>query len=346
MSKQAEIRDLLLGELAGKPLETEAITDIETETDKGESLEANDAVQQGEETEKAEPDAEKAEVLEAGSDDEIVTIASLAADLEIEPGQLYGMRIPVDGHDPLSIGELKDIAQQKMQSTEEVETVKNDLAERQAELERKEAQLAAQAENVAPQELVKAEAELARAYSEFAAIDWPALEAQNPGEAALRRQKLMEQYQIATYNRDQITQRMETTRQEIHSQREQAAQQQQARAVQQLTSLIPEWRDEAVYKREREHMVNALVAQGVAEQTVRTINDPTLVKFLRDTWKMRDKIDEAKAKIEPPKVLKAAATRQAGRGKAQAEKRFLDKAAKSKDQRVKDEAARLLIFGR
>ena len=41
---------------------------------------------------------------------------------------------------------------------------------------------------------------------------------------------MMEQYQIATYNRDQIQARMETTRSEIAQQREQAQQQQVARA--------------------------------------------------------------------------------------------------------------------
>jgi len=305
-----------------------------------EPVEAQDGVQETEET-ITEPDAETPEV----TDPEIVTIASLAADLEIDPKELYGMRIPVEGHDPLSIGELKDIAQAKLEKAETDETLKQEIAEREAELARKEAQIAAQAENVAPQELIKAEAELARTYAEFSAVDWVKLEATNPGEAALKRQKLMEQYQIATYNRDQVAQRIESTRGEIDKQRQQAHQQAMVSAVKQMQSLIPEWRDETTYTREREHMVNSYVDKGVNEQALRSIGDPTLIKALRDGWLRDQKIAEAAPSIKPPRVLKASTVREAGRGKAQAEKRLFEQAATSKDQRVKDKAIQTLLFG-
>ena len=331
--KEAEIRELLMAEMQPAQPETEAENDSSSPDEPVETLEAEDGVQETDET----PETEE--------DEEIVTIASLAADLEIDAGQLYGMKIPVDGYDPLTIGELKDIAQAKIEKAEADETIKQEMAERQAELERREAEIAAQAENVAPQELVKAEAELARAYSEFAAIDWPQLEATNPGEAALKRQKLMEQYQIATYNRDQITQRMEATRSEIQAQRNQAIQQQTAVAIQQLQSLVPEWRDEKVYLREREHMVNSLVDSGVNEAAIRGLSDPTIVKYLRDSWLRDQKIAEAAPNVKPPTSLKASAVRQGGRGKAQAEKRLFEQAAKSKDRRVKDKAISQLLFG-
>ena len=334
MSKEDEIRELLMAEMSGSEPVQETAEEVAAE-------ETSDVQDASEETVEASSPETEDEV-----DGEIVTIKSLAADLEIEPGQLYGMRIPVDGHDPLTIGELKDIAQAKMDSTESAEAEKSEMAERLAELERKEAELFAQTRNVQPQELIKAEAELARAYSEFAAIDWPQLEATNPGEAALRRQKLMEQYQIATYNRDQIQGRMETARTEIQSQREVASQQQMAGAMRQLTSLIPEWRDETVYVREREHMVNQLVDAGISEQSIRSLADPALIKYLRDGLTRDEKIEAAKPKVKAPQVLKASAVQSKGRGKKQADKRFFEHAANSRDQRVKDEAVRRLVFGR
>lgn len=330
MSKLDEMRDLLMAEV---PEESESEQPETVEVEAEETDEVSDGLQETE-TEQ-EPEADEG--------DEIVTLKSLAADLEIDPSQLYGMKIPVEGHDLLTIGELKDIAQSKIDSETEAETARQELAERQAELERKEAEIYAQADSVQPQELVKAEAELARAYADFAAIDWPKLEATNPGEAALRRQKMMEQYQIATYNRDQIQSRMETARNEIQAQREAAMQQQQAVAVQQLQTLIPEWRDEAVYHREREHMVNQLVERGASEQAVRSLADPGLVKILRDGLTVENKIEAAKPKIKAPQVLKASAVQSKGRGKAQADKRFFEKAAKSRDARVKQAAIRQLL---
>ena len=362
-TREEQIRELLMAETPVKRENLEAVPEMDGEAmakqhaaDNGVEIPAQeeqpDAVQQGQKAEK-DTDAEEAPEVEAQetepptdeNGDEVVTIASLAADLEIDPTQLYGMKIPVEGHGHLSIGELKDVAQGSLTASEDAETIKTELAERQSELERKEQQLMAQAEAVAPQELIKAEAELARTYADFAAVDWPQLEAQNPGEAALRRQKMMEAYQIATYNRDQIAQRMESTRGEIEAQRKQAMENQLEKARADMLTLIPEWRDDAVSNREREHMVNYLVGKGINEQTVRSIADPTVIKYLRDSW-MRDKsIESAKPVPKPPKVLKPAAIRQAGRGKATEEKRFFNKAKQSKDPRVKDEAVRRLIFG-
>ena len=331
-NKYDEIRDLLMAETPDSVEPEQETAEIES------SEEETEEVVEPEKVEAAEP-----EVIE---DDDIVTIASLAADLEIDPGQLYGMRIPVEGHEPLTIGELKDLAQKKMEASEQAEAIQQEIADRQTELERKESELIQQATAVAPKELISAEADVTRAYADFAAVDWPTLEATNPGEAALKRQKLNEQYQMAVYNRDQINSRMEATRAEIAQQREVAVQQQAARALQTLTTLVPEWRDETIYMREREHMVNDLVDQGISEASIRGITDPALVKYLRDQWKGGKHLAEAKEKLKAPKVLKAASVRSAGLGKKQADKRLYQHAAKSTDQRVKMDAISKLIASR
>jgi hypothetical protein len=336
MAKLDEIRELL---------EAEAPESVD------ESPEEVTAESESESEEVETPEPEEPEVEASGSsdepvDDEIVTIASLAADLEIEPEKLYGMVIPVEGQDkPLTIGELKDLAQAKQAQTEEVEATQTKLAEREAELLEKERELYSQLENVNPQELVKAEAAVAKAESEYAGVNWQQLEATNPGEAALKRQKIMEQYQIAVYNRDQVKQTLDRTRESIEQQREAAQQQQLQQAIAQLHTLIPEWRDETVYMREREHMVNKLVASGIPEQSVRSIGDPALIKYLKDSLETVEKIEEAQPIQKAPKVLKASAVQSKGRGKKQADKRFLQKAAKSKDRAIKQDAVRQLITG-
>ena len=333
MAKLDELRELVFPEKEDEPAVVETPQEAEAEVEAAVDEVAGD---EPEELETAERD-----------DDEIVTLASLAADLEIEPATLYGMKIPVEGMDaPLTIGELKDIAQGTYEKYSATESKSQELTEREQEIETKLTELDAQLSNVQPTELIKAEADLARAYADINAIDWPQLEATNPGQAALQRQKLAEQVQIATYNRDQINQTMEATRSEIQSQREQAAQAQTARAFNALQSLIPEWRDEKVYIREREHMVNQLVDAGIPEQSVRGIADPTLIKYLRDSLSRDNKIQAVKEKVKAPTVLKASAIQSAGRGKVKADERFFKQAAASKDARMKDEAIRRLVFGR
>ena len=334
--KEAEMLQIMAGGLPQK-----AETPDENTEEQSEEIVAKD-----------EPVAEEPDNTGSGSpdepveddDEEIVTLASLAADLEIKPEQLYGMRVPVaEGEEPMTIGEMKDSLNELRQKQVTEDTTQTELAERQAELAAKEAQLYAQLENVNPAELVKAQAAVSAAEQAYAQIDWTRLEATNPGEAALKRQKLQEQWQIATYNANQIQERMDKTREEISSQREQASKQQVALAMQQLQTLIPDWRDEPTYLREREHMVNKLVDAGVNETAIRAQGDPTLIKWMYDQINLGARLEEAAPKVKAPKVLKASAVRESGRGKKQARKRFIDNAIKSKDSRVKNEAMTLVL---
>ena len=342
MARLDEMRDLLMAEMPKTPVvESEESVKLETAEN---PVDESPEVVSGSPDEPVEEKASEDESPVIDDADEIVTIASLAADLHVDPEKMYGMSVNLETGDTMTIGEMKDIVTKSHKQELDMSSKEETFAEREDELDRKESELYAQTENVQPAELIKAEADVQRVYADFASVDWPKLEATNPGEAALKRQKLMEQQQIATFNRDQITQRMEITRKEIQGQREVAAQQQAARAVQQLQSLIPEWRDEAVYVREREHMVNHLVDSGIAEQTIRGIGDPTLIKYLRDSLSRDKKIEAAKPHINAPKVLKASAVQSKGRGKAQADKRFIANATKSKDTRTKTEAQTLVLM--
>ena len=326
MADLDHLAEALVAEMQPKDVEDKP----ETEQAEPETVEASSSPD--------EPVAENIESEPETDDDEIVTLASLAADLEIPPEQLYGMRIPVEGHEPLTIGELKDIAQGTHEKFKRDESIEQELAERQAKIDADEAKLYAQLENVAPDEVTKAEAAVIAAYNDYNAIDWPQLEATNPGEAALRKQKLTEQFQIAQYNANQVKERLAKTREEIEAQRNEAMQHQQRLALQQLQTLIPEWRDEAVYTREREHMVNKLVDAGVEEAGVRAIGDPTLIKWIYDQLGVVEKIEAAAPKVKAPKVLKTSAVQSKGRGRAAAEKRLIENATKSKDARLKNEA--------
>lgn len=337
MSKEAEVRELLFPQ--DREVEKEVDNEPETAELDAQQEDTTDALQEGQEVEATNTEEPTTEEV----DEDIVTIKSLAADLEIEPETLYGMRVSVDGHDPMTISELKDLAMGTMDKREDTKEKEDSLAAKQAELDEREQRITQQAEGIAPQELVKAYSEIARVESEYAQVDWTRLEATNPGEAALQRQKMNEAYQIALYNKQQIEGRMETTRNEISQQREQATQAAQARAMETLHNLVPEWRDESQFKKDREHLVNRMVDNGVDEAVLRGITDPGLINYLHRSALRDEKIDAAQPRVNPPKVLKAAAVRQAGIGKVKADERFFKHAAKSKDPKLKHEAVKKLL---
>lgn len=336
MSKEAEIRALLTGESqepeAVQPEEETPVAE-ETQTESEPGLEVD--------TEQAQED--ESPQAAAGEDDgeEAVTLTQVAEQLDIDPAILYGMRVSIDGHAPMTLSELKDAAQGTLDKREDAKQAENELATRLAELERRESGIA-ELENL-PGELIKAEAEVARTYQEFASVDWPKLEAQNPGQAALQRQKLVEAYQIAQYNRDRITNQLETARVELVKQRQQAHQVSLQGAVETLRKLVPEWKDEAVQKREQEQIVEHYVGAGVSEGMIRSIADPQLVKVLRDYWKLQVKLKESEPVKKTPRVIKPDVLRDTQRGRKVANQRNFERAAKSRDMRVKDKAIAELL---
>ena len=336
--KDEEIRALMFPE----PEEAEAKKDPAEEP---ESDGSTDVQSEAEEPEHEEVDAAEEPTEEQAEEPEGITLAQLADDLEMDPERLYGMTIPLPNRGSFTLGELKNIALEKIDEKEAVERTRQELQKERVEFDQKQTELYRNIEQVAPHELVQAQAQLVAAQSEKASIDWVALESQNPGQAALMRQKLDEKIQIAQYNAGQITQRMEAVRNEVMTQREQAAQQKQAYAMQTLQSLVPEWRDENVYIREREQMVGKLVQAGIPEVDIRALKSPALVKYLRDSLQTVEAITAARPKVKQHKVLTAQAVREKGRGKKQAEKRLIQKATESRDVRVKDEAIRKLMFG-
>ena len=338
MDKMEEIRALMF------PVEQSEGENLETE--EGNTVAEAQPDQEPEADPEHEAVTEPEKVQEEPADEpDGITLPQLATELEIEPEKLYGMMIPLKDQEPVTISELKDIAQSKVADREEVERIKQELQQEQEVFEQKQSELYRNIEQVAPQELVRAQAELVAAQSEKAGIDWLSLESQNPGQAALLRQKLDEKIQIAQHNAGQITERMDAVRNEVMTQRQQAEQQQQAYAMQTLQSLVPEWRDENVYIREREQMVDKLVQAGIPEVDIRALKSPALVKYLRDSLQTVEAITAARPKVKQHKVLTAQAVREKGRGKKQAEKRLIQKATESRDVRVKDEAIRKLMFG-
>jgi hypothetical protein len=91
--------------------------------------------------------------------------------------------------------------------------------------------------NVAAQDLMR----------EFQSVNWPALEQQDPGTAALMRQKFQERQQSLRG----VLQQVEQNKSQLTQREAQNRQQMVAKEAEKLVSLVPEWKDSSVAEKER-----------------------------------------------------------------------------------------------
>jgi uncharacterized protein YciW len=148
--------------------------------------------------------------------------------------------------------------------------------------------------NVAAQQLMQ----------EFQSINWQGLEQQDPGQAALLRQKFQEKqaqlrgvYHNIEQNRGQMLQKQQAAQQEFLQ-----------KEAQRLPELIPEWKDPSVANKERSEIREWAIKSGLNAQDVDSITRADLVMMLRKAM-LHDKLQQSKPQIEnkvrtAPKLVK------------------------------------------
>jgi len=140
---------------------------------------------------------------------------------------------------------------------------------------------------------------------EFQSIDWRALEAQDPGTAALYRQKFQERH-------GQLQQVDHAIRQEKY-QADQKSQQAKEESLKKeagrLTTLIPEWKDEAVANKEKSEILVWAQKAGYEPEELETYTSKaTSIRLLR-TAMLASRLQASKPEIEnkvrtAPKLVK------------------------------------------
>ena len=168
---------------------------------------------------------------------------------------------------------------------------------RQQEVEQQVAQRLQYAENlvnVAAQDLLK----------EFQSINWPALEQQDPGQAALLKQKFQErqaQLRGVIHNVEQNKQHMQA---QMEAQRMQVLQKEAER----LPEVIPEWKDSATAQKERVAIRDWAVKSGFQPQEIDNFTLAHHVAVMRKAM-LYDQLQQSKPAIEnkvrtAPKLVK------------------------------------------
>jgi hypothetical protein len=237
-----------------------------------------------------------------------ITTTDLAKYLGIEESALdldedgtVKLKTKVDGQE--GAAKLADLLK-SYQLQEHVDRKSRDAAEkekalqaRSQEAEQQFAQRLQYAENltnVASQQLM----------AEFQSVDWKSLEAQDPGTAALYRQKFHErQAQLA-----QVFQNIQREKSEGDRKSQTAKHEELQREAQRLPTLIPEWKDETVAVKERAEIRDWALKNGYEPSEVDSISKANQVAALRKAM-LADRLQASKPAIEnkvrqAPKLVK------------------------------------------
>lgn len=152
--------------------------------------------------------------------------------------------------------------------------------------------------NVAAQDLLR----------EFQSVPWAQLEAENPGHAALMRQKFQErQAQLRG-----ILHNVEVHKTQGAQKAEQERRERLAQEAARLPELIPEWKDASVAERERQEIRSWAIKSGFEADEVDNITSARQVAALRKAM-LHDKLQSTKPEIEnkvrtAPKLVKPGQT--------------------------------------
>jgi len=241
------------------------------ENDPVETEESADAVGENEETQD--------EFAEEEAGGEIHNLADLARENEWDVDELYALEVEMpDGAEPVALGKVKDeITNVRRQAA----TLQQKVQEQSAMLQQ--AQAAQQQGQQVDQAVMQAQGEVQALNMQAQSVNWQELEKEDPGKAALMRQKFSEAIGVAQ-------QKVGYAEQQSQQRNAYQSQQQLAQGQQYLHQHIPEWNDAGVAKTERQEIAQMLVNEGYNPNDVGRIADPIAVKLARELVSLRKQV--------------------------------------------------------
>jgi hypothetical protein len=226
---------------------------------------------------------------------EIRTIAQLAEAIEVEPQYLYDIEIGMgEGQDPVKLGQLKDEYQAVVKERDAAVHMANQIKNQFSDLPN--------VDGMTPQ-VLEAQANIRALQMEMEQVNWEEAERQDPGQAALLKQKYQEAFQIA---HGQL--------QAAQSAMGQARQARLQAAFPVMLEKIPAWQNSEIRKADQGKIMQMMASEGYHENEVRGITDPRTMKLLYDLMSLREQngqLETAKAAAlkkvkKAPKVIGSA----------------------------------------
>lgn len=264
-----------------------------------------------------------------GPDEEISTIAQLSEAIGWDTSDLYSMKVGMgDNQEAIPLGQLKDSYQTTLKEKQALET---QLAEQKVLIDG--AQSGFQQQQQVSQEMQAAQANLAAIQQQYAGYNWQEAEADDPGQAALMRQKFQEAFNNAQGNIGNI-----------ETQQKQYRTQQLQQASVKLHQLIPEWSDNEKMRTGQLAVKELLSGAGYDDSMIGAITDPIAVSLMNELVQLRKEKKGANEAIKKarvsPKVLKAGGKRVSKQNNADA---LAKKAISSGDKNDEIAAIRALL---
>lgn len=311
---KAELGKLFRDSMA-KTQETEEQEEQQTETETGEAVDTEDASDVEEtktqETEEEETETEEDETeVETDSDkprevevEDGLSLTDLAKSLEVEPEFLYSIKIPMpDGIEPMTLSELKDsynrVRNESDESKAAIEKERADfIAYRDQELEM------LQQHMQLPQEIMAARSQaMAIAYN-YENFDWDSLEKEDPGRAALEKQRIASAFQNAQQKATELERKYAEKVQGDVKKFQQGE-------YNNMLKFIPEWKNDETRIQEQGQMRAMLKEYGYNDRDINMLSDHRAMRITRDLWKM--KTGQKKAAEAVKRVIKLPKTVRAG----------------------------------
>lgn len=307
--------------------------------------EVNEVVSESNEEQIA--DSNESVVTEQETDStEISDLNQLAKAIEVEPDWLYNIKVPMsDGRDPISLSELKDKAQEYARVNEMRAQLEADRAELDSQRQSKEQEVNQSLAQFAqmPQELMQAQAQAQAIAYQFNNYDWDTLEKESPGEAALAKQKLATEYQLALNKAQEVQTGIGKA---IAENAKKIANAEKSK----ILKYIPEWNKDEVRVRDQDDIRKMMNQYNYSDEEVNNIVDHRAMRIAYDMLKMMRAMNKTKDTVKKlqnvPKVLKPGATPPA-KSKADIQREIVQQGAKARSTEAKvRQISKLLISSR
>ena len=249
--------------------------------------------EESEEESEGEPEEGPEEESEEGPEEESeevgspTSVTSLAAAIGWTPEELYDIDVGMgEGKDPVKLGKLKDNYENSVKAEAASAA---DVVRLQGELT---SALGAGGPQQISNELMNAQAQVLSIQQQYNGYNWVKAEQDDPGEAALLKQKFNEAFNQANGAVQQ--------QQQLQHQHQQQRLQQGAK---ELKGLIPSWSDAAVMQVEQAAIKELMSEAGYPSQFIESIDDPIAISLLRELVQLREEKKTATLNIK--KVRKA-----------------------------------------
>jgi hypothetical protein len=217
-----------------------------------------------------------------------------------ENGTVAGVKVKVDGEE--SVVPLKELVAgysfnaYNTQKAQQLAKERLDFIEQQKQFQQKTA-----AELQTHEQLANAIAQ--QVLGEYATIDWTRLEQERPQDARVLRAEYAEKRQYFSKLINAVQEEQSTAQQAVKAQQEQEFAQYLQNQKEIALTLVPEWTDKEVLRKDFENIKTVMSEYGFSDQELEGVQDARIFPLLRDLAKLKGALNNVNKTVQQgPKI--------------------------------------------